>query len=186
MSRIGKKLIPIVEGVKVEVKEGLVDIKGTKGEDTIKFDPNLITVEVEDAHIKVSRLNEEKHTKQLHGTIRALINNAVVGVSQGYSKILEIIGIGYHADMAGKDVILTVGYSHPVKISPVEGVTIKVLENKSKDINSIVEVSGSDKFKVGQVAAQIREVRKPEPYKGKGIRYRGEYILRKEGKRAGK
>lgn len=186
MSRIGKKLIPIIEGVTVDIKEGFVDIKGKNGEDTIKFDPNLIKVEVEEGNIKVSRLNEEKHTKQLHGTIRALINNAVTGVSHGYTKVLEIIGIGYHADMAGKDVILTVGYSHPVKISPMEGVTIKILENKSKEINSVIEVSGSDKFKVGQVAAQIREIRKPEPYKGKGIRYRGEHILRKEGKRAGK
>ena len=186
MSRIGKKLIPIIDGVTVEIKENYVDVKGKNGEDKIYFDPSLITVEIEDKVIKVSRLNEEKHTKQLHGTTRALLNNAIVGCHTGYTKILEIIGIGYHADMKGNDVVLNVGYSHPITISPLPGVTIKVLENKSKDINSIVEVSGQDKFKVGQTAALIREVRRPEPYKGKGIRYRGEHILRKEGKRAGK
>jgi len=186
MSRIGKKLIPIKEGIEVTINPDNVLIKGKNGTDTIKYDPKRIKVEVEDNNIKVTRFNEEKHTKQLHGTTRALINNAVNGVSEGYTKILEIIGIGYHADMKGKDVVLNVGYSHPITISPLDGVTIKILENKSKEINSIIEVSGQDKFKVGQVAALIREVRKPEPYQGKGIRYRGERILRKEGKRAGK
>lgn len=186
MSRIGNKLIPIVNGVEIKVNADNVEVKGKNGSDVVKFDPSRIKVEVEDNNIKVSRLNEEKHTKQLHGTTRALLANAIHGCTEGYSKVLEIIGIGYHADMKGKDVVLTVGYSHPITISPLDGVTIKVLENKNKDINSVIEVSGQDKFKVGQTAALIREVRRPEPYLGKGIRYRGEHILRKEGKRAGK
>ena len=186
MSRIGNKLIPIVEGVEVKINADNVEVKGKNGSDVVKFDPSRIKVEIEDNHVKVSRLNEEKHTKQLHGTTRALINNAMVGVHEGYTKVLEIIGIGYHADMKGNDVVLSVGYSHPITIKPLDGVTIKTIETKSKDINSIIEVSGQDKFKVGQTAALIREVRRPEPYKGKGIRYRGEHILRKEGKRAGK
>lgn len=186
MSRIGNKLIPIVEGLEVKINAYNVEIKGKNGTDVVKYDPSRIKIEVEDNNIKVSRLNEEKHTKQLHGTTRALLNNAVVGCHEGYKKTLEIIGIGYHADMKGNDVVLNVGYSHPITISPLPGVTIKVIETKSKDVNSVVEVSGQDKFKVGQTAALIREVRRPEPYKGKGIRYKGEHILRKEGKRAGK
>lgn len=180
MSRIGKKLIPLIEGLNVEIKENYVDIKGKNGEDKIPFDPSLIKVEIENGHIKVSRTNEEKHTKQLHGTIRALINNAIIGCHQGFTKELEIVGIGYRAEMRGKDLVLHVGYSHENVISPLEGVTIKC-----KDANH-VEISGSDKFKVGQTAALIRATRKPEPYGGKGIKYKGEHILRKEGKRAGK
>ena len=180
MSRIGKKLIPLIEGVSVEIKDNTVDIKGKNGEDKIPFDPRLIKVEIEDGHIKVSRTNEEKQTKQLHGTIRALINNAIIGCHDGFKKELEIVGIGYRAEMRGQDLVLHVGYSHENVLKPIEGVTIKCI-----DANHI-EVSGSDKFKVGQMAALIRETRKPEPYGGKGIKYKGEHILRKEGKRAGK
>ena len=186
MSRIGNKLIPIVNGVEVKVEDGVVLVKGKNGEDKINFDKNLINVVVEDGNVKVTRNNEEKHTKQLHGTTRALINNAIVGCTEGYKKVLEIVGIGYHAEMKGNDVVLSLGYSHTITVSPLPGVTIKVVESKNKDINGIIVVSGQDKFKVGQTAALIREKRRPEPYKGKGVKYQGEHILRKEGKRAGK
>lgn len=180
MSRIGNKLIPLVDGVNVTVGEGFVDIKGKNGEDKISFDPKLIKVEIVDNHVKVSRFNEEKHTKQLHGTTRALIHNAIVGCHDGFSKELEIVGIGYRAEQKGKGVNLYMGYAKPHAVEPLEGVTITV-----KDPTHVV-CTGSDKEKVGQTAALIRDVRKPEPYLGKGIKYKGEFILRKEGKRAGK
>ena len=180
MSRIGKKLIPMVEGVTVAINDNCVDIKGKNGEDKIYFDPAIISVAIEDNHIKVTRHNEEKHTKQLHGTIRALINNAVIGCHEGFTKELEIVGIGYRAEMRGNNLVLHVGYSHENVITPLEGVKIAC-----KDANHI-SITGSDKFKVGQTAALIRNTRKPEPYGGKGIKYKDEHILRKEGKRAGK
>lgn len=186
MSRIGNKLIPITEGVSVSVANGVVDIKGAKGEDHIKFNTDLIGVEVKDGFVHVTRNNEEKATKQMHGTIRALIANAVYGTHNEFVKILDIIGIGYKAEMKGKDVVLKVGYSHPITITPLEGVTVKVLDSKIKDVTCSLEVRGTDKFCVGQTAALIRDTRRPEPYQGKGIRYRGEHVLRKEGKRAGK
>lgn len=186
MSRIGNKLIPMIDGVDVKIENGVVLIKGKNGEDEVKFPTDRLNVEIKDGHIVVTRNNEEKHTKQLHGTIRALINNAVIGCHEGYTKVLEVVGIGYHAEMKGKDVVLSVGYSHTITISPLDGVTIKVIDTKAKDVNCSIEVSGQDKFKVGQTAALIRETRRPEPYGGKGIRYKGEHILRKEGKRAGK
>ena len=186
MSRIGNKHVHIPEGLTVSVSEGLVDIKGKFGEDKIAFNPEFISVELKDGVLVVKRANDEKAVKAMHGTTRALIANACKGCHEGFTKKLSIIGIGYRAEMKGKDIVLHVGYSHPITITPLEGVTIKVIESKSKDVNGFVEVTGSDKFKVGQVAAQIREVRKPEPYQGKGIRYSDEVVLRKEGKRAGK
>lgn len=186
MSRIGNKIITIPEGLTVTVSEGLVDIKGKFGEDKIAFDKNAISVELKDGVLTVKRANDTKPVKEMHGTIRALINNACIGCHEGFTKKLALVGIGYRAEMKGKDLVMHIGYSHAVTITPLEGVTIKVIESKSKDVNAYVEVSGSDKFKVGQVAAQIREKRKPEPYLGKGIRYVDEVILRKEGKRAGK
>ncbi len=185
MSRIGNKIVPIAEGVTVTVSEGLVDIKGPKGEDKITFDPSIIGVEVKDGHVHVTRKNELKHTKQLHGTTRALINNAIIGCHTGFTKVLDIIGIGYRAEMRGNDVVLYVGHVQPTVVSPLPGVKIAVIESKNKEVTSTVEVSGSDKFKVGQTAALIHDAKRPEPYLGKGIRYRGEHILRKEGKRAG-
>lgn len=185
MSRIGNKLIPIAEGLKVEVKEGLVDIKGPKGEDIIKFDSSLIGVEIKDNMVHVTRVNDEKRTKQMHGTTRALINNAMVGCHEGFKKVLDIVGIGYRAEVKGKDVYLYIGHVKPTVITPLEGVTVTATDSKSKDITCTIEVSGSDKFKVGQTAALIHDAKRPEPYLGKGIRYRGEHILRKEGKRAG-
>ncbi len=186
MSRIGNKLIHIPEGLTVTVGPDFVDIKGKVGEDKISFDPELIGVVLEDNILKVTRANEEKSTKAMHGTVRALINNACIGCHDGFVKKLAIIGIGYRAEMKNGSIVLHVGYSHPITITPLEGVTVKVIESKSKDVNGFIEVSGSDKFKVGQTAAQIRETRRPEPYLGKGIRYVDEHIIRKEGKRAGK
>ena len=186
MSRIGNKIITIPEGLNVTISEGLVDIKGKFGEDKIPFNKDFISVELKDNILTVKRANDEKAVKEMHGTIRALINNACVGCHEGFIKKLALVGIGYRAEMKGKDLVLHVGYSHGITIHPLDGVTVKVIESKSKDVNAYVEVSGSDKFKVGQVAAQIRETRKPEPYLGKGIRYVDEVILRKEGKRAGK
>lgn len=179
MSRIGYKHITIPEGLNVTLKEGSVEIKGKNGDDIVNYNPLLLGVEIEGNILKVSRKNEEKHTKQLHGTTRALINNAVVGCHDGFTKELEIIGIGYNAKMAGNNIEMHVGYSHPIIIEPLEGVKISL-----KDPTHIT-VSGSDKFKVGQIAALIHDTRKPEPYQGKGVKYKGEFILRKEGKRAG-
>lgn len=179
MSRIGNKLINIPEGLNVSIDGDVIDIKGKVGEDKIKFDKNYVDIEIKDGIIKVTRKNEEKHTKQMHGTTRALLHNAIVGCSEGFTKELELVGIGYRAELKGKDLVLYVGYSHPVTITPLEGVTISL-----KDANHVV-VTGSDKFKVGQVSALIHDTRKPEPYQGKGIKYKGEVIIRKEGKRAG-
>ena len=185
MSRIGNKTITIPTGIEVTVSDGNeVTVKGPKGTLTRQFSP-LITIKVEGSEVKCTRANEEKHTKQLHGTTRALINNAIIGCHEGFKKTLDIIGIGYRAEMRGKDVVLYVGHVEPTVVSPLPGVTITVVDSKNKDVTSTVEVSGSDKFKVGQTAALIHDAKRPEPYLGKGIRYRGEYILRKEGKRAG-
>ncbi len=185
MSRIGNKIIPIAEGLKVEIKENYIDIKGAKGEDKVYFDASLIGVKIEDGHVVVTRVNDEKHTKQLHGTTRALINNAMIGCHEGFTKTLQIVGIGYRAEMRGEDVVLYIGHVKPTIVKPLEGVKISVVESKSKDITCTITVTGNDKFRVGQTAALIHDAKRPEPYLGKGIRYVGEYILRKEGKRAG-
>jgi len=179
MSRIGNKPITIPAGVEVTVNGSTVTTKGPKGTLTKTFQP-IINVEVKENLIYVTRPNEEKFTKQLHGTIRAVIATMVEGVSNGYKKTLSIVGIGYRASMQGKDLVLNVGYSHPVVIKPLEGSAINVVNPTE------VEVTGCDKQIVGQVAAEIRRVREPEPYLGKGIKYENEVIIRKEGKRAGK
>lgn len=179
MSRIGNKLISVPAGLSVIITEGSVDIKGKNGEDKITFDPSIIGVEQKDGIIKVTRANDSKVVKEIHGTIRAILHNAIVGCSEGFKKELEIVGIGYHAEIKGNDCVLHVGYSHPITIKPLEGVKIACPDN------SHVVVTGSDKFKVGQIAALIRDTRRPEPYQGKGIKYKGEHIIRKEGKRAG-
>ena len=170
MSRIGKKVIHIPSNVTVDVHEsGLVTVKGPLGTLSHPFS-KAMKYEVEGEHLTVVRPDDSIEMKALHGTTRAILANMVEGVSKGYSKKLIINGIGYRAEMKGKDLVLHVGYSHGITIHPLDGVTVKVIESKSKDVNAYVEVSGSDKFKVGQVAAQIRETRKPEPYLGKGIR----------------
>ena len=179
MSRIGNKAIAIPSGVEVTVNGSTVTTKGPKGTLTKTFQP-IIGVEVKDNFIYVTRPNEEKFTKQLHGTTRALLNGMVEGVSQGFTKVLEIKGIGYRAQLKGTDIVLNIGYSHPVTIGAVEGVKFEVPSQTE------IIVSGIDKQNVGQIAAVIRSVREPEPYGGKGIMYKGERVRRKVGKKAGK
>ena len=180
MSRIGNKLITIPAGVTVEVADGNeVTVKGPKGTLTRTFS-TMMDIQVADGVVTVKRPNDAKHTKQLHGTARALINNMVVGVSEGYAKELELVGIGFRAAVKGNKLTMQVGYSHASELDIPEGLTVTC--GSATD----VKVEGIDKQLVGEFAADIRAVRKPEPYKGKGIRYKGEHIRRKEGKTAGK
>ena len=179
MSRIGNSPISVPAGVDVKVAENnLVTVKGPKGELTKKFSEEL-GIKVEDGVIKVTRPSEDKKHKSLHGLTRTLISNMVEGVTNGYSKTLEIDGVGYRAKKQGKEVVLTLGFSHPVVVAETDSIKLDVPQP-----NQIV-ISGIDKQAVGQYAAEIREKRPPEPYKGKGIRYENEHIIRKEGK-AGK
>jgi large subunit ribosomal protein L6 len=175
MSRVGKKPIEIPSGVTITVDNNTVTVKGPKGELTRSFNPD-ITISVEENVINVSRPSEAKEHRALHGTTRALLANMVEGVSKGFERGLELIGVGYRAQKQGKNLILNVGYSHPVEIVPEEGIEIEVPSNTK------VIVKGTSKERVGALAANIRDVRPPEPYKGKGIRYEGEYVRRKEGK----
>ena len=178
MSRIGNKTITIPEGCEISVSEGNeVTVKGPKGTLSRQFNP-LIGIKIEDGEVNCSRANEDKHTKQLHGTTRALINNMIVGTTEGFKKTLEIIGIGYKAALQGKVLNLVLGYSHEINYPIEEGITIEVPNPTT------IVVSGIDKQRVGEVASQIRAYRKPEPYKGKGIRYKGEKVAHKEGKTA--
>jgi len=180
MSRIGYKVINLPENVEVTVDaNNHVVVKGPKGELSYTFNPEL-KIEVKDGQVNVERPNELKKIKQLHGTTRALIANMVEGVSEGFKKELEIIGLGYRAALQGNKLVLNIGYSHPVEFDMREGVTIEVPDQTH------ITVSGIDKQKVGEFAANIRATRKPEPYKGKGIRYKNEQVVRKEGKKAGK
>ena len=176
MSRVGNKIINVPEGVTVEVAEdNTVTVTGPKGTLVRQFSP-VISINQEDNVITVARSSEQKTHKQLHGTTRALLANMIEGVHVGFKKELEIVGIGYRGQMKGNTLVLNIGYSHPVEVEGEEGVKIETPSNTK------IVVSGISKERVGQVAAQIREVRKPEPYKGKGIRYVGEYVRRKEGK----
>ena len=180
MSRIGNKTITIPAGVEVEISDrNEVTVKGPKGTLTRQFSP-LMKIENEDGTLKVSRPNEQKHTKQLHGTTRALLNNMVVGVHDGFTKVLEIVGIGYRAEVKDDVLTLNVGYSNPVQIKVEEGLKVTCR------VPTEITVEGIDKQRVGELAANIRAVRSPEPYKGKGIRYKGEIVRRKEGKAASK
>lgn len=175
MSRIGNKVIVIPAGVSVEVNGATVTVKGPKGELVRSFNEN-ITLDIAENEITVKRPNDTKEMKMLHGTTRALLANMVEGVSTGFSKALEMIGVGYRAQLQGKKLVLNVGYSHPVEFTPEEGITVEVPSNTS------VIIKGANKERVGELAANIRGVRPPEPYKGKGIRYVGEHVRRKEGK----
>lgn len=176
MSKIGKLPINIPNGVTLTLTDDLVTAKGPRGELYVTI-PAVIKVEQTDDTLVVSRANEEKQSKALHGLIRSLINNAILGVSEGYTKTLEINGVGYRAEMRGNVLVLNIGYSHPVEVSLIDGVEVKTEKN-------LIIVSGIDKQKVGEMAAVIRSHKKPEPYKGKGIKYSDEIIKRKAGKAA--
>ncbi len=178
MSRIGRLPINIPQGVEVIVDGHRVTVKGPLGTLTREFHPRVRIIK-EDNVIRVERLSDDRFDKALHGLTRTLINNMIIGVTQGYSKILDIIGVGYRAEVKGDKLILNVGFSHPVEYKIPEGIKIEC------PIATRIVVGGIDKEKVGQVAAEIRAVRPPEPYKGKGIRYVGEEVRRKAGK-AGK
>ena len=180
MSRIGNKAITIPAGVEVSIAAGNeVTVKGPKGTLTRQFNPAL-GIKVEENVLTVTRPNDEKHIKQLHGTTRALLANMVEGVSNGFVKELEIIGIGYRSAVSGKKLTLNVGYSHPIEFAIEDGLTVECTSATE------IKISGIDKQRVGEFAANVRAVRKPEPYKGKGIRYKGEHVHRKESKTAGK
>ncbi|ATZ16174.1 large subunit ribosomal protein L6 [Entomoplasma freundtii] len=182
MSRIGNRLLSIPEGVEVTLEpNNTVIVKGPKGELSQKFSP-LITIEIdqESRTVKTLRANEIKHTKQLHGTTNSLIAGMLEGVSKGFEKNLQIVGVGYKANLNGKKLGLSLGFSHPVECEIPEGLTVEV----PKPTNIIIR--GINKQLVGEFAANIRAYRKPEPYKGKGIKYADEKIIRKEGKAAGK
>ncbi len=179
MSRIGYKVIKVPAGVELTQNGEVMVVKGPKGSLEVKV-PSIIKVEIANGEIKCSRGNEEKHTKQLHGTTRANLNDAIVGVTQGFKKELVIVGIGYRAQMRGDSVVMNVGYSHEIVIKPEP--TCKI---SCPNANEVV-VEGLSKQAVGQTAALIRGTREPEPYNGKGVMYKGEHIIRKEGKRAGK
>lgn len=179
MSRIGKMPIVIPAGVEVTVDDAnTVTVKGPRGTLTQDVHKN-ITVSVEGSEVLVTRHDDEKENRSLHGLTRSLIANMVKGVTEGFSKTLEIVGVGYRAQMQGKDLVMNLGYSHQVVMNPIDGIEIAC-----PNANTVV-ISGNDKQKVGQYAAEVREKRPPEPYKGKGIKYADEHIRRKEGK-AGK
>ena len=177
MSRIGKQPIPVPSGVEVKIDGSTVTVKGPKGElsQTIS---DVVAIEMEDGAIVVTRPDDSRTARSLHGLTRTLVANMVTGVSEGFSKNLEIVGVGYRAAMKGKDLELQLGYSHPVLVVADAGISFEVPQPTR------ITVSGIDKQQVGQVAADIRKWRKPEPYKGKGIRYEGEYVRRKLGKAA--
>ncbi len=175
MSRIGRKPIALPQGVTVEIKEGLIVVKGAKEQLSTPM-MNHISVKVQDGQVQVSRDNDEKATRAAHGMIRAMINNMVTGVTTGYTRELEIIGVGYRAQMQGSKLVLNLGYSHPIEVDPPKGISFAC------DGPNNIAVKGADKQAVGQCAAIIRGYRPPEPYKGKGIRYKGEHIIRKAGK----
>jgi large subunit ribosomal protein L6 len=178
--------VPIPDGVEVEIKGSTVKVKGPKGELEKTFDDQL-SIELSNGEIVVSRPTDERQHRALHGLTRALINNMVAGVDKGFSKTLDIYGVGYRALMRGENLVLQLGHSHAIEVVPPPGVNFSVLPGDRADrsmVGSIV-VEGIDKQVVGQVAADIRAWRPPEPYKGKGVRYRGEYVRRKAGK-AGK
>ena len=179
MSRVGKKPIPIPEKTKVEIKDKLVSVEGPKGKLQREIHPAM-SAKVEGNDVLVERPSDAKTHRALHGLTRALINNMVVGCSEGFKRELQIIGIGYRAETKDKALVLYLGYSHPIAFIPPDGVDIQVLPKENKII-----IEGIDKELVGMAAAKIRSFRKPEPYKGKGIRYVGEYVRTKAGKAAG-
>jgi len=177
VSRVGRKPIPILEGVKVQKTDHTVKVAGPKGELSSEVHPK-IGVEVKDNTIVVTRSSDSKEQRALHGLWRALLQNMVKGVTEGYSKKLELVGVGYRAELKGKKLQLQLGFSHPILFAPPEGIKIEAPTQTN------ITISGIDKQLVGQVAAKIRSFRPPEPYKGKGVKYENEYVRRKAGKAA--
>lgn len=175
MSRIGNKVITVPTGVEVKIVDNLATVKGPKGELKQQFDKDM-TFNIEGSTVTVVRPSDSKRHRTVHGTTRALLANMVEGVSTGFRKDLELIGVGYRAQMQGSKLVLSVGYSHPVEFEEIEGIKLGV------EGNTKVSIEGINKEVVGQYAAKVRAIRPPEPYKGKGIRYVGEYVRRKEGK----
>ena len=179
MSRIGKRVLTIPENVNVNVEGNIVTVKGPKGELSLELVKN-INVKVEEGTVTVEPSKNDKFTHAMHGTTNANIRNMIIGVSEGYKKALEIVGVGYKFTVSGNKLTVNAGYSHPVVMEVPTGITVKQVNNTE------IELEGIDKVKVGEFAANIRKVRGPEPYKGKGIKYKGEQIRRKEGKKASK
>ncbi|MCK9186175.1 50S ribosomal protein L6 [Candidatus Gracilibacteria bacterium] len=179
MSRIGNKSVEITKGAQVEVKDSVVTIKGPKGTLQREFSKDII-IEIADEKVSVSRKNDLKTTRALHGLTRNLIANMIEGVTKGFEKKLEIIGVGYRAQPNKNKISMTLGFSHPVEYTAPDGIEFKM----DTELKNVIVVSGIDNQVVGEVAAKIRSYRKPEPYKGKGIRYLGEYVIRKAGKTA--
>jgi large subunit ribosomal protein L6 len=177
VSRIGKQPIPVPSGVEVKIDGSTVTVKGPKGELTQTFSEEM-TVKLEDGEITVTRPSDERNHRALHGLTRSLLANMVTGVSEGFSKNLEIVGVGYRAALKGSDLEMQLGFSHPVLVIAEPGITFEV------PVPTKITVSGIDKQRVGQVASEIRRWRPPEPYKGKGVRYQGEHVRRKLGKAA--
>ena len=177
MSRVGKKPIAVPSGVEFSVKDNVVTVKGPKGTLKKEFNNN-ITIKLEDGHITVERPNDEPFIRAIHGTTRALINSMIKGVHEGYRKTLTLVGVGYRAAAKGKGLEISLGYSHPVIIDEIPGITFSV------EKNTTIHIDGIEKELVGQVAANIRAKRPPEPYKGKGVKYADEHIRRKEGKKS--
>ena len=179
MSRIGNRELVIPAGVTVTNENNLITVKGPKGELKLVVSEPIV-VEIKEDKVYTKRPNDNKSTKQLHGTTNSLIKNMIIGVTEGYSKGLEAVGVGYRFNVNGKKVAISAGFSHPMEINVPEGLEVK------QEINTEITFSGIDKQRVTEFAANIRKVREPEPYKGKGIRYKGEYVRRKEGKKAAK
>jgi large subunit ribosomal protein L6 len=182
MSRIGKLPIELKQGVSVDVSKGnLVSVKGPRGELFVQIDPDL-AVRVDGGEIVVERPTDQQRHRAMHGLYRSLIDNAVIGVTEGFRKQLEVIGVGYRAEVKSGVLELALGFSHPIYFLPPEDVTVSAVTERGK--NPVITIEGSDKQMVGQVAAKIRGLRPPEPYKGKGVRYVDEYVRRKAGKTA--
>jgi len=177
MSRIGKIPIEIKEGITIDISDETISVKGPKGELSVANSPR-VKIEQKDNKVYVTRKTDQKEDKAFHGLYRSLINNMVIGVTEGFSKDLEIRGIGYRVAMDNSDLIINVGYSHSVTVKKVDGINFSITDN------NFIKVEGIDKQLVGQVAANIRSIRKPEPYKGKGIRYKDEVVIKKAGKTA--
>ncbi|NLA33964.1 MAG: 50S ribosomal protein L6 [Tenericutes bacterium] len=179
MSRIGNRKISIPENVTVNIDNQCITVKGPKGELSTIVGKSILVKQIDDI-LEVSRIDDEILSKSLHGTANSNIQNLIIGVTEGYQKGLEIIGVGYRFTLKGKELVINAGYSHPVEVIIPEDLTVELINNTE------IVVKGIDKIKVGEFAANIRKVRKPEPYKGKGIRYKDEYVRRKEGKKAAK